>query len=265
MKTQFSHLFWAIGLLAVASCGGGGGGTSGGGGGGGGSLAGDVITLGGGAPPAGDYVEMIDGRAGAIDPFSLRPGSQVMLVVARYNASGSRTVLSSANWVQNGATAAQVRLTAAGALDALAVTPTPFTVSCTVGGVTYAQQMKVSNDVATIRGYVKVEGTLAALKYIEVEAVNSAGTVVAGAITGDGGFFTMRIPSGVAGISIDKNTVNTTLYYRQLRYNGRDYSTDASACPIKLTGLGTGTNNLPYSMLVLKKSTGPPPPPPNCF
>lgn len=266
MKIQARFAILAAALLLLASCGGGGGGTSGGGGGGGGGgLAGDVITLGAAAPAAGDYIEMIDGRAGAIDPYSLRPGSQVKLVVARYSSTGARTTLAATGWVQTGATAAQVALASNGNLDALAVTPRPFTVSCTVGGSTFTQKMKVSNDAATIRGYVRAEGTLAGLKYQAVEAVNSSGQIIAGAMTGDGGFFTMRIPTGVAGISLDKDKVNTTLYYRQLRYNSRDYATDATACAIKLTGVGTGTYNLPHSILLLRKGTGPPPPPPNCF
>mgnify|MGYP001170127764 CR=1 FL=1 len=265
MKIQARFAILAAALLLLASCGGGGGGTSSSGGGGGGSLAGDVITLGAAAPPAGDYIEMIDGRAGAIDPYSLRPGSKVKLVVARYSTAGARTTVAASGWVQTGATTAQVALATNGNLDALAVTPRPFTVSCTVGGSTFSQKMKVSNDVATIRGYVRAEETLAGLKYQGVEAVNSSGQVVAGAMTGDGGFFTMRIPTGVAGISLDKEKVNTTLFYRQIRYNNRDYSADASACPIKLSGLTTGVNNLPFSIILLKKTTGPPPPPPNCF
>ncbi len=269
MFNKSKHLIWALALFALAACGGGGGGSSSGGGGGGGGggtgAPGDVISLGAGVPLAGDYLEAIDGRAGAIDPFSLRPGSTVRMVAVRYSSTGARTVLASNGWGLTGANNTQVTLGSDGLVTGLAVTPTPFTVFCTVNGVTKTQQMKISNDTTLLKGVIRRESSTTGIKYIEVEAVNAAGQVVAGAITGDGGNFTMRIPAGVAGFSIDKNSVNTTTYYRQIRYNLRDYAADAEVCPVTLTGLTAGTNTLPHPVYLLSKTAGPPPPPPNCF
>ena len=270
MINKAKHLIWAAALLALVACGGGGGGSSsggGGGGGGGGGVGGpgDVVSLGSGVPLAGDYLEAVDGRAGAIDPFSLRPGSTVRMVAVRYSSTGARSILPSTGWGLTGASNTQVTLGSDGLITALAVTPTPFTVFCTVNGVTRTQQMRISNDTTLLRGVVRRESSTTGIKYIEVEAVNAAGQVVAGAITGDGGAFTMRIPSGVAGFSIDKNSVNTTSYFRQIRYNLRDYAADSETCPVTLTGLTTGTNTLPHPIFLLSKTTGPPPPPPNCF
>lgn len=272
MKMKPTHwliALWAVAGLVLLACGGGGGGggSTGGSGGGSGGGAGDVFSLGTTAPLQGTYIEVIDGRAGAIDPFSLRPGSEVQLVTVSYSSTGARTVQANTGFTVGGASASQVRLESGGRLVALATTAAPFSVSTRVLGVEHIMQMMISNYRTVIAGKVFQEGRTTGVKFVQVEAVNAARQVVASAMTGDGGTFRMRVPTSVKGISVRAATIDNTVFYRQIRYKGKDYAADAGGCPIPLPATipADTTTTLTDPIYVLRQGAGPPPPPPSCF
>jgi hypothetical protein len=229
-----------------------------------------MVDLGTAVPPAGFYVEVIGTRAGRLDPFSLRPGIKVQLAVNQYTSGGSIQGHSARNWTLVGATASQATLSSDGVLTALAPTSKPFSISAdiTVGGATRTtiQSFGISASTTTVSGFVLNDATNAGVKYVRVDIADSTGQIVGGAMTGDGGKFIARIPVGGSRLSLHRDSIPED-YYRQLRYNARDYAADAATCAIRLPTLASGRDTaLPSSIRIMPRAGGgPPPPPPNCI
>jgi hypothetical protein len=261
-RTSLSGLaLWLLvaALVVAIGCGG-----CGGGGGGGG-------TGGGNQPPvAGQYLEFRGvNRPGNLDPVNLRVGDVVQLEIANYDPTGTRTVLSGSGWATT-AGAAQVTVTSSGRLTVRSRPSGFFRVSgraTVLGSVrTFAKDTFVpASSSTTISGFVRADFSQVGVKYCQVEFYDASGRRVGGATSGDGGAFSGRAPSGVVAVSINGNTVDTTRYYKSVKYRGTYYTTDGTACPIPVSGIGTGRDNpLPSPLLLPRQIDGPPPPPEGC-
>lgn len=256
-----------LALLLTVGCGGGGtGGTGGGGGGGGGGT-----DLGSAPPLAGNYVEFVGGRADSVyDPLNMKVGDSYQIKAVKYDAVGNRTVLTASNFGLIGANSSQVTISNSGVITILGAAPGIFNVTCNASGsgvdTTLSQDCHVATESTTITGFVKGDSSKVGVKYVQINAFNSLGQQIAGATTGDGGAFTMTVPSNVAGISIKASTINTSKFYRSIYFAKKYYSTDGVNCPIKLGTIIPGAANPLSDVLYLPEtSAGPPPPPAGCF
>lgn len=257
-----------LALLLTIGCGGGGTGGSGGGGGGGG---GGGTDLGSAAPLAGNYVEFVGGRADSVyDPLNMKVGDSYQIKAVKYDAAGNRTVLTASNFGLIGANGSQISISNSGVITVLAAAPGIFSVSCSASGsgvdTTLSQDCHVATESTTITGVVQGDSSKVGIKYIQINAYNSLGQMIAGATTGDNGVFKMFVPSNVTGISVKASTINTTKFYRSIYYNKKYYSTDGVNCPIVLGAITPGAANpLPNVVFIPETSGGPPPPPAGCF
>lgn len=267
MKNRKNLVAWLALFVAVLMIGCGGGGAGGGGGNGGNGGPGGGT--GGTKPYQGQYIEFISlTRAGSsLDPLNLQVGDEVQLVLANYDAAGTRTTLSFFNvdWSDK----ANISLTNSGKLKVLSRPPGIFTVSlsATVAGSRkdFVQDCAAPAGSTTISGRVVNDGTLAPAKYIEVAFYDASDAMVAGARSGDGGNFVATVPSSVKTVSIKASTVPAPPYYRSFVYNSKVYTMDASTCPVKLPTLVIGQNNtLPSTLALFLQENGPPPPPDGC-
>ncbi len=257
-----SFLFVSAAAFAVVAlvigCGGGGSGGSGGGGGGGTD-----------APYPGQYVEFLGFNRGSnLDPLNLQLGDDIQLVLANYDPAKTRTVLNASNWSCS-ALSTDVALNAAGHLKVLKRPIGIFQVSCTatVSGVkkTYVQDLNVPTSTTIISGKVVAEGSNDPAKYIQVNFYDASGEAVGGSRTGDGGAFYAQVPSNAYSVSIKPETVPAPPYYKSFVYAGKVYTMDAVTCPLKLSGIVAGQNNvLPSSLALFQQVDGPPPPPDGC-
>lgn len=252
-----------LGVALIIGCGGGGGGggTGGPGGGSGGGLGTD-------APLAGQYIEFVDGGGNIVDPLCLRPGDVIQLQAVNYDPAGNRTVLATGSWTSAGGGGGTFSLTSAGVLTINSNTGFfQIRVTATVGGgtVNLVQDARGTTETTTISGRVTDAFSGTGIKYIQIEFY-AGGARVGATLTGDNGNFTACVPTTVTGVSAKGATIPASTYYRQLRYNGSDYTVDGSTCAIPFTVSNAGGNNaMPFNIRLIPVSSGPPPPPGGCL
>ena len=250
--------------FVIACGGGGGGGTSGGGGG---SVVAGAGWTGGAAakPDPGIYLEFLRGGS-PTDPLNLKSSDTLQVVLANYDALGTRTQLTGGSFsISSGG--GGITLSGDGTLTVFNPS-TPWTV---VGSVTQgttrtsvSQDARVSSGSALVNGRVLASDNTTPVPYVQVEFYDATSAVVGAGLTDGSGQFHAATATTATLMGIKAETV-TIKYFRTVKYNGHIYSTNGNTCAIKAPALTAGgAVSLPADLLLVKQTDGPPPPPDAC-
>lgn len=248
----------------IVGCAGGGGG-----GGGGGGAAGGGTTGGGPTPVAGVYVEFVAlNRAGTfVDALNLRPGDSISLKLANFDSLGNRTELPVSSWTLIGPTFSQMNLsgnvlTVNSALSSFGIIRARANISGTPQDID--QEVWVATGNTRVSGKVIADVGATGVVYAQVDIFNAGGTRVGAARTGAGGNFIAYVPTTSTEFNIKADTIPTSTFFRQLRYQSKYYPMSGEVCAPDLpTIVANSVTPLPASVFVLKQTGGPPPPPPD--
>lgn len=250
-------LAFAAAFAILWGCGGGGGGGTGGGNGGG---TGGLFVLGSTAPRAGQYLEFIV-SGDNVDPCNLRQGITVQVQAVNYDVQGNRTVLNASNWLVQGGTNGNITITQAGVMTVNGLTGL-FTVraQALVGGqtMTLTSIARATNQTNVISGTIRAQLGGQGLKYFRAVLYANGSPVACGTV-GDNGLFRAYGPTNVSGLTLDEASVDTTNFYKSIRFNAQNYPVGSGFCLVPIGGAGNvGVFQIP------EFATGPPPPPTGC-
>ncbi len=262
MKTN-ALLALLVSLVIAVGCG---GSTSGGGGGNGNGNGSDSRELGTQAPKSGQYLEFIDSNGRNIDPYALRPGESITVQAVNYDSQGNRSVLPVTSWFLVGGAGNAVLnngvLTLSGSTGVFKVEA-----SALLGAtpVSLARFGRASSNTTIVTGRVVGMLTGAGVKYVELTFYDSLGVQVGGALTGDDGYFYGVVPATARGVNGVKGSIDTTTYYKLLKYQGTIYTMGTASCAIVIPAPIAGNKNpLPSTLRLPEVVSGPPPPPGGC-
>ena len=255
MKKSYLFVLLAVLIVAIA-CGGGGGG---GGTGVTDGSDGGFVTVRAEATQAGNTGHQVDAT-------NIQVGQSITFVVAGYDSSNVRTILTSTNWTttDNGNTVGT--LSADGSFSATAASNSTFTATGSANGTTYSINYKVHPVQATATASL-IDQNGAPAANVKVLFYNGANVVVASATSAFDGSLTASVPTSAVRFNIDPTTLPTSLYFKSYKLHGLRYSALITSCTAPLPALTNGVSTNIGAIIIDVLMTGgivnPPPPPPD--
>ena len=242
-------------LLIITACGGGGGtGT--------GSTTGNIK-----GPVVSIRVEaVLNGTNTYIDPTNIFPGEVIQFRLSGIDqgtVGQPRVVLPTSGWTSVG--------NIGGTFDSSGVftagtTPTGVLGSVSANSVwdtkTETSPLRMTTPIAVLTGRGRLADTTPTPN-VQIDALNSSGTVVATGLVAADGSIRMSVP--ITGVKFTA-TFPGTFYVKQFAYNGLDYATTVPGCTANLPALTNGVTTPLATDVVFYSSfgTSPPPPPDGC-
>lgn len=253
-------------VVGLTGCGGGGGG--GGGLGGYGSGTGAV-------PEPGQYIEFTRVSGGAaVDPYNLKVGDVVKMVLANYNLLGDREELFTGSW-SSSVGASFIALDSASGQFTVVASPGiyfQFQTTSVIGGsnTLFSQAARVPIATPTVIGRVvdlnNFSGSPSDVgsPHIQVEFFNLAGTRVGSARTDAKGWFIASVPTSAIRMMVLSGSIPTSKYFRSVYYQNSVFSPLDPSCRISIGPLFNGSNSVPAAMALPQTAGSIPPPPTGC-
>lgn len=244
-------------LLALIVACGGGGGTPG--------TTGTTATTGIVGPVTGVRLEAVtEGTSTIVDPTNIFASEVVRFRVTGIDTgqTGSpRVVLPGTTFNLSGNPGGTIQ---SNGLFTASATPTGSfgQVTTSYSGTSYASSVRVVAPQAIVQGTAIINtGQIPA--GVQIQALDVSGTVVATGLVSSGGTIRLSTPTSAVRFTINFNLVDPSngYYYRQFKYNTKDYSTLIPDCTAVLPALTSGvTSNFASQVLFYASSSSTPPP-----
>jgi hypothetical protein len=244
-------------LLALIVACGGGGGTPG--------TTATTATTGIVGPVTGVRLEAVtEGTSTVVDPTNIFVGEVVRFRVTGLDqgqAGSPRVVLPGTTFSLSGNPGGTLQST--GVFTASGTPTGSFgQVSTSYSGTSYTASVRVVSPQAIVQG-TGIINTGQIPAGVQIQALDVSGTVVATGLVSANGNIRLSAPTSAVRLTVNFALVDpsASYYYRQFKYNSKDYSTLIPDCTAVLPTLTVGTtSNLASQILFYASSSSTPPP-----
>ncbi|MBI1331909.1 MAG: hypothetical protein JST12_17895 [Armatimonadetes bacterium] len=243
-------VLFALLIIVLSACGGGGGG------GGTTGYVGPITSI--------RLEAIVEGTSTVVDPSNIFVNEQV-----RFRLTGidegtigqPRIVLPSGAWTLTGTPGGTL---ASDGLFSANSTPTGFfgTAKATFESINYTSSVRVVAPEAIMVGHGRLTNGNPTPN-VQIQALNSSGTVVATGLVGADGTIRMSVPTTAVAFT---TAFPSDYYVRQFSFAGKDYATTVNGCfaPLPTFTLGQTTSMSTDVVFYSTFDTSPPPPPDGC-
>lgn len=198
------------------------------------------------------------------DPINIEVGMVVQFVLAGYDASFNRYVVTAESWSMTNVTGAPGTLNASGQFTATG-TGTARIVGTFTGYTVQNLDIVVRPVQARVSGSVRASTNGAGIPSVWVRFYNASDVLVGEAITNSSGTFLASVPTTATKVNLRADNLPSG-WYKEWVYRNVRYSATISGCHAVMVlnvPLANGQTSTMADPIFLDSTVNPPPPPPD--